>query len=182
MCEIWSVKNREKLLSTPVFDIFKERAQSPRNSEEGDFFTIDCPNSWVTIIAVTQSKEIVLIKQYRHGSKQVEIEVPGGLVENGESPIDAAVRELKEETGYVGLNPKIIGSVCPNPALQSNKCYTVLINNAVCKENVNFDCLEDIKCFTSPYHEAENMIKNVFITNGLVLNAFYFYSLYIQEV
>jgi 8-oxo-dGTP pyrophosphatase MutT (NUDIX family) len=66
-----------------------------------DFYRLDF-STWVNIVAVTKKQEIVFIQQYRFGSGQIEVEIPGGAVEPGEDPLGAGIRELLEETGYSG--------------------------------------------------------------------------------
>ena len=68
-----------------------------------------------------------MVEQYRHGSNTVELEIPGGMMDPGDaSPVETAVRELREETGYEGENARVFGRILPNPAIMSNVCYTVL--------------------------------------------------------
>jgi 8-oxo-dGTP pyrophosphatase MutT (NUDIX family) len=63
-----------------------------------------------------------MIKQYRHGSKEVTLEIPGGLVDEND-PREAAQRELLEETGYAGDRVELLGFVNPNPAIFNNRCH-----------------------------------------------------------
>ncbi|MCP4179122.1 MAG: NUDIX hydrolase [bacterium] len=172
----WKILTRAKILHTSVFDIYEEKAVCPRNGEPGDFFVIDCPNSWVNVVALTPDNELVMIKQYRHGSKRFELEVPGGLVEPGELPEHAGLRELREETGFVGGRHRVIGKVCPNPALQGNWCYTVLVEDAVKRHDTSFDAGEDIETILVPVHEIDGKINDGIITHGIVLNALLFYK------
>src|SRR5438445_363505 len=114
------IKPWEKISSKPaadfhIFTIRTDRKISPRTGREHDFYVIDCVN-WVNVIATTADNQLVMIEQYRHGSNTVELEIPGGMIDPKDaSPADAGVRELREETGYEGEDPRIIGQILPNP-------------------------------------------------------------------
>ena len=177
----WETINREKLLHTPVFDIYKERAVCLRNDFPWDFYTIECPHDWVTVVAITTESQVVMVKQFRYGTKQNEIETPGGLAEDGESPVEAGVRELEEETGYIGNKATLLGYVNPNPAIQGNKCYTVLVENAELKAETQFDNAEDIQTVLIPLEELSQCILSGEISHGLALNALYFYELEMKK-
>ena len=168
------VNDTNVVLKTPVFDIEKTRMKCLRTGKEGDFYVLKCFD-WVNIIAVTSDNQLVMIKQYRVGSKQIELEIPGGGMESHETdPIVAGARELLEETGYAGKNGKIIGKVCPNPAIQGNTCYTVYFTDAERVSEPNMDSMEDIETLLVPVDQIHNKIINGKITHGLVLNALYF--------
>ena len=95
---------------------------NPRNQQEHKFYVAEFPD-WANIIALTPDNHVVLIRQYRHGSDRFEVELPGGCIDPGEAPLDAAVRELLEETGYSGENPVIIGQMSPNPSIPLNSSH-----------------------------------------------------------
>jgi 8-oxo-dGTP pyrophosphatase MutT (NUDIX family) len=173
----WKTLTRENILHTPVFDVFKEKAICLRNNFSWDFYTLDCPHDWVTVVAITTKNEIIMVKQFRYGSKKDELEVPGGLTDKGEEPLKAGIRELKEETGYVGCNAMVLGKVCPNPAIQGNFCYTVLVEGADKKHETEFDNAEDIQTLLIPLNEVDDYIKEEKITHGLTLNSLFFYRL-----
>ena len=124
------------------FRIFKLRSDvclSPRTGKEHDFYVLDSVN-WVNVLAVTPDQQLVMVEQYRHGSNTVELEIPGGMMDPGETdPVATAVRELREETGYEGENARLLGRIWSNPAILSNKTYTVLIENCRLKHDVKFD-------------------------------------------
>ncbi len=173
----WEIVSRQCLLKTPVFDIYEEKSTCPRNGKVSNFNIIDCANSWVTVIALTKSDELIVIRQYRHGSRQFEFEVPGGCMDEGEDPLAAGIRELREETGYAGEKARIIGKVRPNPALQGNWCYTVFIEGVEKTEDIDMDDGEDIFTIKIPCNRIEDMIRCGDITHGLMLNAILFYKL-----
>jgi 8-oxo-dGTP pyrophosphatase MutT (NUDIX family) len=122
--EPWQKVTSEPVGDFRIFTIRSDRKISPRTKAEHDFYVIDCVD-WVNVVAVTPAQELVMIRQYRHGSNTVELEIPGGMIDREDpSPLAAGVRELREETGFEGEGAQIIGQVFPNPAIMSNTCYT----------------------------------------------------------
>ena len=128
------------------------------------------------MIALTPEKELILIRQFRHGTRRTEWEIPGGCIDRTDpSPVAAGIRELMEETGYAGENARIIGRVHPNPALQGNVCHTVRIDNAEKRSEPALEATECIVTEAVPVKQVEKMIRSGEISHGLVLNALMFY-------
>lgn len=173
----WEITPGEILLETPVVTISSGPVICKRSGREKDFYLFDFPD-WVNVIARTPEQNITVIQQFRYGSRQDEIEIPGGMVDAGEDPLAAGCRELLEETGYVGENARIIGKVCPNPAIQNNLCYTVLVENVTKVTDPSLDDMEDIECWTASEQEVWQMLESGKINHGLVLNAMMFYQLW----
>jgi ADP-ribose pyrophosphatase len=119
----WNPIRRELLQDCSVFTVSREHAESPRSGEVHEFHRIDS-DDWVNIVPVTAAGEVVMINQYRHGSRDIELEIPGGLIDPGEVPAEAAARELLEETGYRAASVQPIGVVNPNPALFGNRVHS----------------------------------------------------------
>jgi 8-oxo-dGTP pyrophosphatase MutT (NUDIX family) len=180
MIKKWSVTKSQQVESNRVFSVRKDTSISPYNGNKHDFFIIEAPD-WINVVALTQNDEVVLIEQYRHGSGEVTIEIPGGMIDPGESPIDTAKRELLEETGYAGDSWVKIGEVLPNPAIQSNRCFTYLARNCKKVSETNFDSTEYIVTYTKPYEEIPKLLSEGKITHSLVVAAFYWYYLYKQS-
>jgi 8-oxo-dGTP pyrophosphatase MutT (NUDIX family) len=133
----------------------------------------------VNVIPITPQDDVVLIRQYRHGTREITLEIPGGLVEKNDTPEMAAVRELYEETGYRASQMISLGGVHPNPAIQNNKCYTFLARDVSLVGDQHLDEKEDIEVLLRPLSEIPRLIRNGDITHALVLAAFYrFYMEY----
>ena len=116
--------------------------------------------SWANIVALTKNNEVVLIKQYRHGVKEVLWEIPGGVVEDGEDPLDGVKRELLEETGYTASEFIRVGTLYPNPALQTNTMYCFLALEAEKVTEQSLDDGEDIEVHLVPLNELVPMIQS----------------------
>ena len=98
----WEVLSEKHIADCKVFEIYEERCRHPVDGREGDFYSIASAD-WVNTIALTQEKELVMVRQYRFAIRGLSWEIPGGLIDSGESPIKAGLRELREETGYTCL-------------------------------------------------------------------------------
>ena len=119
-----------RLLNTRVFAVDAHRRASEVTGREGEFYVLEAPD-WINVVALTEDGEIVLVEQYRHGTRHNTLEIPGGMVDpEDESPLAAARRELLEETGYASEMWEEIGVVEPNPAILSNRCFTYLATGA----------------------------------------------------
>lgn len=173
----WPLVSSRPLGDFRIFTLRSDVKVSPRTGKEHDFFVIDCVN-WVNIIALTPERDIVFIEQYRHGSNTVELEIPGGMMDPGEpSPVATAIRELREETGYEGENARLIGQIYPNPAIMSNVCYTVLVENCRLRHHVEFDSGEDLLTRIVPQKEIPSLMRDGRIGHALVAVALYHFHL-----
>jgi 8-oxo-dGTP pyrophosphatase MutT (NUDIX family) len=132
--------------------------------------------SWANIVALTNSGEVVLVKQYRHGVCNVMFEFPGGVVEDGEEPMDGAKRELLEETGYKASDMIQIAKLYPNPALQTNALYCFLALDAEKVGEQNLDAGEDIEVQLMQLEELIDLAKQAEFPHAL-MNAVLFNAL-----
>jgi 8-oxo-dGTP pyrophosphatase MutT (NUDIX family) len=164
-----------------IFRIRTDRIVSPRTQQEHDFFVIDSVN-WVNVVALTPDRRVVMIEQYRHGSGTVELEIPGGMIDPGDaSPEAAGQRELREETGYAGENARRLGQVFPNPAIMSNICYTVMVENCRCVHPVQFDHSEDLVTRLVPVSAIADLVAKGQIRHSLVIAALYHFDLWQRQ-
>lgn len=177
MIKPWPELGATQIGDFRVFTLHSHRKLSPRTGREHDFYVIDSAN-WVNVIALTPDQQLVMVEQYRHGSNTVELEIPGGMMDPGEtSPEAAGARELREETGYVGDNARIIGDIWPNPAIQSNTCFTVMVENCRCEHPVEFDHSEDIVTRLVPVADLPGLVARGKIKHALVVVALYHFEL-----
>jgi 8-oxo-dGTP pyrophosphatase MutT (NUDIX family) len=177
----------KKIRSTLIgdFRIFRLRSDvsiSPRTGKEHDFYVLDSVN-WVNVIAVTPGQQLVMVRQYRFGSETVELEIPGGMMDPHETdPVATAVRELREETGYAGENARLLGKIWSNPAILSNRTFTVLIENCRLQHGVEFDSGEDLTTQLVPVAEIPKLVADEKIGHSLVVVALYFFELWQQGI
>ena len=171
----WEISPGRVVLTTPIVSVESGPVRCLRSGRKKDFYRFDFPD-WVNVVALTPRCEIVLIRQFRYGSSRMEVEIPGGMINDGEAVVEAGCRELLEETGYQGKNGRVIGRVCPNPAIQRNFCHTILVEEAVQVCAPRLDDMEDIECFLRPAPEVLASVVAGEIDHGLVLNALMFYA------
>jgi len=172
--ELWKIISSRLDKSYRVFNLRTDHARSPRTGESHDFFVMES-SSWVNIIPLTSKKEVVLVRQYRHGTRDITLEIPGGLVEHEDDPETAALRELREETGYTALSAVSLSYVHPNPAIQNNRCHTFLAEDVVPAGAQQQDDKEDIEVLLKPLADIPRLIREGAITHSLVIAAFYRY-------
>lgn len=169
----WDREAEAEVVDLGLLRVRRVRARSrQRPTHASDFVVLDTAD-WVNVIALTEAREVVLIEQYRHGTAAVTLEIPGGMVDPGEDFVTAGVRELAEETGFAGGRARQIGLVEPNPALQSNRCATVLVEGVTLQGPVDLDPNEEIAVRTVPLDEIPALVRGGAITHALVVAAFH---------
>lgn len=175
----WRHDQDEAVAETRIFTLRRRRAHTPsRRDRAGEFVYLDSAD-WVNVVAVTADREVVLIEQFRHGLAAVTLEIPGGIVDPGESALDAGVRELAEETGYGGGRATTIGKVSPNPAILNNWCHTVLVEGVSRQSSPRPEQHEEIGVRLEPLDRIPDLVRGGLIHHALVVAAFQ--HLWLQE-
>jgi ADP-ribose pyrophosphatase len=119
----------QTLVENWLMRLRRERFRSRQTGKTHDFFVAYLADG-VHSIATTPDGSVVMVRQFRAGSRRDSLETPGGLLEPGEDPCLAGARELLEETGYAGDPATLLGTMWPNPALLSMRISTIAIHNA----------------------------------------------------
>ena len=174
MVSKWKTLSSKTLIHNKLFDLKEEKVLSPENNEF-PVWVMESP-AWINIIPVTKDREVIMIKQYRFGNKEITLEIPGGMSEQGEDPMQAAIREMLEETGYTSTNVLEIGSASPNPALMSNQVISYLALDVEFIKKQNLDTMEDIEVVKINLDDIPLLIDDKTIDHSLVISAFYFYE------
>ena len=173
----WRRLQSETVYTCRVFSLRRDRSRSPRTGAEHDFFVLDA-GDWVNIVPITPDDEVVLIRQYRHGIGDFTLEVPGGMVDpTDRSPLEAARREMLEETGYDSDEVVALGHIHPNPAIQGNRCHSFLARNVVRKREPSFDTTEEAEVVLVPLGAIPDIVRSGRISHALVVVAFYWHDL-----
>ena len=180
MIKPWPCIRSQTGPSYRIFSIRTDTTLSPRTGREHDFYIIESGN-WVNVIPLTSDHQVVMIRQYRHGSREITLEIPGGLVDPGYTSEEAAARELLEETGYQTKTFEEIGVVSPNPAIFNNRCYTFLAQRVEKVGNPSFDQTEDIEVVLIPLADIPNLIVKGEIDHAMVITAFYWHGLRLRR-
>lgn len=173
---VWPLLSSRTLGDFKVFSVRGDRTRSPRTGKPHDFYVIEC-SDWANVIALTPENDVVLVRQFRAGTRSITLEIPGGSVEKGESAAAAVRRELREETGYAARSWKRIGVVRPNPAIQGNRCSTYLAKGCRVVGDLIPDEGEDLAVELVPLRRIPDLIRRGRITHSLVIAAFHFLSL-----
>jgi 8-oxo-dGTP pyrophosphatase MutT (NUDIX family) len=176
----WKRKKHKVDYDCGFFQVHVDHSASPVTGKEHPFFILST-HDWTNVIALTPAQEVLMVSQYRHGSGEVSLEIPGGAVEPGESPLKAAQRELREETGYRATRWKSLGSVRPNPAILDNTCYFFLALDAKPAGELDLDEAEELEVSLHDLKDIPRLIRRGGIRHSLVIAAFHFFDLLKSE-
>jgi 8-oxo-dGTP pyrophosphatase MutT (NUDIX family) len=138
--------------------IREDRYRFEPTGAEAPFVVCDSA-AWAFVIATTTDDDVILVRQYRHGIQKVVLEVPGGVVDEGESPEEAAARELQEETGFAAGSVRLLGTMMPNPAINSAYCHVVLAEGCRKASEPQLDPFEKIEVLLRPMAQIPEMIR-----------------------
>ncbi len=159
-----------------MFDVSRSFTQSPRDGRVHAFYRIDAAD-WVNVVPLTAQGEIVMVRQFRHGLRRNTLEIPGGIVDPGEEPGAAALRELREESGYRAASARLLGSTNPNPALFGNRVHTFLAEGCVPEGAIQNSATEETQLELVPQHEIPARMQSGEIDHALVIAAFHWWQL-----
>ncbi|MBK9293015.1 MAG: NUDIX hydrolase [Oligoflexia bacterium] len=166
----WQKLASKELFKTSFFQMRSDELLMPNLKKMPNYYVFDFTD-WVNIVPVTTNNELVLIRQYRHAVEDEMLEIPGGGIDwrLKETPEQAALRELAEETGYVASEVIPLGFQRPNPALQSNRLWSFLALGCEKKFEQKLDEFEDIEVVTVPLTEALDFVHQGQIQHSLVI-------------
>ena len=172
----WTRKSSEAVADCRVFTVRRDACIRDRDGREASFYVIESAD-WVNVIPVTADGLVVMIEQFRHGIGETILEIPGGMIDAGETPYEAAARELLEETGYAAGELVELGRTDPNPAIQNNRVHHFLATGCTIAKATTFDEHESIVKRLMPVSDVERLFVEGGITHSLVASAFYFWRL-----
>lgn len=160
------------VLETRIFRLREDTSSHPETGHTAPYYVLEAPD-WVNMICLTPERELVLVRQWRHGTGDIELELPAGMVDTGEAPLAAAARELLEETGFSAERWMLLGSVKPNSAYQQNTGFCALAEGCRKVSAPRLDEGEDIEVVTVPVEEVPHLIREGKLRNAMGICAFY---------
>jgi 8-oxo-dGTP pyrophosphatase MutT (NUDIX family) len=174
----WRVLQSDVVYRASIFDVRRDRCRAESTGIEHDFHVLEV-SDWVNVVPITELGEVVMVRQFRHGTRSLTLEVPAGVIDSDDaSPAIAGERELREETGYACDALVPIGVVHPNPAILNNRCHVFLGERVRQVGPPQWDGTEEFEVVSIPVAEIPELIRRGEISNALTLVAFQLLDLY----
>ena len=173
MLKPWREIDSKELIATPSFTLREHQRIHPTSGRSMRFYVVDTA-PWVNVIPITDEGKVVMVRQYRHGPRTFSLECPGGIVHPGEQPVEAARRELLEETGFEAKAIEPIGEVHTSPAILDHMTHFFLAREVRPIREPRPDAGEDLELVTHSIDEIEGLIRCGEITHSQVICAFHF--------
>lgn len=172
MKHYWNLLDSKTMYENRIVQVREDTYHFLPNDIVRDFTVLGFMD-WVNVIPLTPEGKVVMVRQYRLGTRRETLEIPGGIISAEDAdPAEAALREMIEETGYKSGEIIHIGTVEPNPAIQDNRCYTFLARDAVPFSEQRLDSTEAIDVALKDKAEIPALIRASHITHALVIAAF----------
>lgn len=171
----WETLSREYLSRRPWLTARRDTVRLPSGVVLNEYYVLEYP-AWVNIIARDINGNYVMIRQYRHGLDNVFWEIVAGVVDDTDaSPLDAAKRELMEETGYGKGSWKLLATIAPNPGAMNNLCYCFLAEGVEKVSTQHLERSEDIAVHILPEEEVIHLLESGEISQALMVAPLYKY-------
>lgn len=172
----WKVKEVRQGPKLPLFEVEIKTFVNPRNDVEVEALRLHLRDT-VNIICVTNQDELVLIEQFRFGVEEDFVELPAGLIDEGETPMEAARRELLEETGYSSDDWELLGTSFINPSYVDNTCHHFIARSSVSMKAPAPEQSEDIRVCKYPMSKWKQLVLKGPIRDAMTRAAFSLYAL-----
>ena len=162
----WKTLSSNYIHKGPWATLRADKCEMPNGHIVQDYYVLEY-NNWVNAVAVTEEGSIIMVKQYRHAASIVSLEIPGGVIEDGEEPENAIKRELLEETGYQFKTFELLSVVYANPSTANNLTYCYLATGGVKVQEQHLDEQEEIVVETYSVMEIKQLLADNKIAQAL---------------
>ena len=163
----WKKLESQYLFQRPWLTVRRDKVELPDGRTNDEFYVLEYPD-WVNVIAITKDGDFVMERQYRHGIGLTCYEICAGVIEKGEAPIDAAKRELLEETGYGNGEWQEIMTICGNSSTTNNFTHCFVATGVEKIGTQQLDRTEDISVHLLTPQEVKTLLENNLITQALM--------------
>lgn len=155
----WKLLSSEYLFRRPWLTVRRDKLELPTGAVNDEYYVLEYP-TWVNVIAIDRQGRFVMVEQYRHGLQEIFTELVAGVAEEGETPLQAAQRELLEETGYAGGEWRLNTVLCANPGSQNNLAYSFIANGVERVADQHLDATEDVTVHLLSRHDVLQMLRS----------------------
>jgi 8-oxo-dGTP pyrophosphatase MutT (NUDIX family) len=178
----WEIEKSEYIVSDKWLKVRSDKCRMPNGRIVEPYYIIEYPD-WINVVGITKEKDVVFVKLYRHGIAKTVLELPSGTIEAcDKAPVEAAKRELLEETGYTSDNFLQTGIVSPNPSNHTNLNYCFIAKDLELVSKPQLDCTEEIETILIPVEKAIDMFTNGEFLQAMHVSSFYYAMKYLTEL